>query len=60
MRRLAQFVMKGKKQAVVATMLLGVLPLFNLLNPPMVGLWLLRKGLSDTAGVLVWAVLPLV
>jgi len=60
MRRLAQFVMKGKKQAVVATMLLGVLPLFNLLNPPMVGLWLLRKGLSDTTGVLVWAVLPLV
>ena len=59
MRRLAQFVMKGKKQAIVATMLLGVLPLVNLLNPSMVGLWVLRKGLRDTTGILIWAVLPL-
>jgi len=59
MRGLAQFVMKGKKQAIVATMLLGVLPLVNLLNPSMVGLWVLRKGLRDTTGILIWAVLPL-
>ena len=59
MRWLAQFVMTGKKQAVIATMLLGVLPLVNLLNPSLIGLWVLRKGVSETTGVLFWAMLPL-
>ena len=59
MRGLAQFIMKGKKQAVLGTMLLGILPLVNLLNPPLVGLWILRKGFNDAAGVIAWAVLPL-
>ena len=59
MRGLAQFIIKDKKQAVFATMLLGVLPLINLLNPPMVGLWILRKGTRDAATVIAWAVLPL-
>ena len=59
MRGLAQFVMKGKRQAVIATMLLGILPLANLLAPPMVGIWVLRKGMIDAAGIIVWAMLPL-
>ncbi len=59
MRGLAQFIMKGKKQAVFATVLLGILPLVNLLNPPMVGLWILRKGLSEATIVIAWAMLPL-
>ena len=57
---LARFVMKGKVQAVIATMLLGVLPLINLLNPALVGLLVLRKGFGQTFGIAIWAVLPLV
>jgi hypothetical protein len=52
--------MKGKVQAVFATILLGLLPLVNLLNPAVVGLWVLRKGFRQTFGVTIWAVLPLV
>jgi hypothetical protein len=52
--------MKGKMQAVLATTLLGVLPLVNLLNPALIGLWVLRKGFRQTFGVTIWAVLPLV
>ncbi len=59
MRGLAQFIMTGKRQAVFATMLLGILPLVNLLNPTIVGLWILRKGLIEATTVIAWALLPL-
>jgi len=37
MRGLAEFVMKGRKQAIMAVLLLGLIPLLNLLSPVLVG-----------------------
>ncbi|MGI9249816.1 MAG: hypothetical protein ACR2PR_01275 [Pseudohongiellaceae bacterium] len=58
MRGLAEFVMTGRKQAVIAVLLLGLVPLVNLLNPVVVGLVMLRKGAKEGASVLLWALLP--
>ncbi len=59
MRGLAEFVMKGRRQAIIAVLLLGLIPLVNLLSPVVVGLVVLRKGLQEATQVLVWAVLPI-
>lgn len=59
MRGLAEFVMKGRKQAIIAVLLLGLIPLVNLLSPVVVGLVVLRKGLAEAGQVLVWAILPI-
>ena len=59
MRGLAEFVMKGRKQAIVAVLLLGLIPLVNFLSPVVIGLVILRKGLQEAAQVLVWAILPI-
>jgi len=59
MRGLAEFVMTGRKQAVLASAFLGLVPVINLLSPVLVGLVLLRKGAHEALGVLVWAILPL-
>ena len=58
MRALAEFVMTGRKQAALAVLLLGLIPLLNLLNPVVVGLVILRKGAQEGALILAWAVLP--
>ena len=47
MRGLAEYVMTGRRQAMIAVMLLGLIPLVNLLNPVVVGLIALRKGLQE-------------
>ncbi len=59
MRGLAKFVMTGRKQAFLAVLLLGLVPLANLLNPVIVGLVMLRKGTREAAYVLAWAILPI-
>ena len=59
MRGLAEFVMKGRKQAIMAVLLLGFIPMINLLNPVVVGLVMLRKGWKEAAIVLAWAILPI-
>lgn len=59
MRGLAEFVMKGRKQAIIAVLLLGLIPLVNLLSPVVVGLVVLRRGLKEAGQVLVWAILPI-
>ncbi len=59
MRGLAEFVMKGRKQAIMAVVLLGLIPLINLFNPVIVGLVMLRKGWKEAAIVLAWAILPI-
>jgi hypothetical protein len=59
MRGLAEFVMKGRKQAIMAVLLLGLIPIVNFLSPVVVGLVVLRKGLSEATQVLVWAILPI-
>ena len=59
MRGLAEFVMKGRKQAIMAVLLLGLIPILNFLSPVVVGLVVLRKGLTEATQGLVWAILPI-
>lgn len=59
MRGLAEYVMTGRRQAIIAVMLLGLIPLVNLLNPVVVGLIALRKGLQEVVVIFAWAILPL-
>ena len=60
MRGLAQVVMTGRKQAIIAAGLLGLIPLINLLSPADVGIVMLRKGLQEATFVFIWGALPLV
>ncbi len=60
MRGLAEYVMTGRRQAIIAVVLLGLIPLVNLLSPVVVGLVILRKGLSEGTIIFAWAVLPLI
>jgi hypothetical protein len=59
MRGLAEFAMTGRRQAVIATVVLGLLPLLNFLSPVLCGLIMLRRGAREAALVVVWAILPL-
>ena len=59
MRGLAEFVMSGRKQAIMAVVFLGLIPLVNLLNPVVVGLMVLRKGALEVAIIFAWAILPI-
>ncbi len=59
MRGLAEYVMTGRRQAIIAVLLLGLFPLLNLLNPVMVGLVALRKGWQEGVVIFAWALLPL-
>lgn len=59
MRGLAEYVMTGRRQAIIAVVLLGLIPLLNLLNPVVVGLVILRKGINEGLIVFAWALLPL-
>lgn len=59
MRGLVEYVMTGRRQAIIAVLLLGLLPLLNLLNPVMVGLVALRKGWQEGIVIFAWALLPL-
>jgi hypothetical protein len=59
MRALAEFVMKDRRSAIIAVLLLGLVPMLNLLSPVIVGLTMLRKGWNDALALLVWALLPI-
>tara|TARA_B100002003_G_scaffold251480_1_gene295307 strand:+ start:1416 stop:2252 length:837 start_codon:yes stop_codon:yes gene_type:complete len=59
MRGLAKFVMNGRKQAILAVVLLGLVPLVYFLNPVVVGLVMLRKGTQEAGIVFAWAVLSI-
>ena len=59
MRGLAEFVMRGRRQATFAVVLIGAIPLIYFLSPALVALVLLRKGLQEGALLLAWAALPL-
>ena len=59
MRALAEFVMKDRRSAIIAVLLLGLVPMLNLLSPVIVGLTMLRKGWNDALAILVWALLPI-
>lgn len=58
MRGLAEYAMTGRRQAVTVVVLLGLIPLLNLLAGAIVALVVLRKGLQEGLLVLLWALLP--
>lgn len=59
MRGVAEYAMRGRRQATLAVLICGVIPIVNLMTPALVGLVCLRHGLGEALRVLVWAVLPL-
>ncbi len=58
LRGLAEFVMAGRRQAVLAIVLLGLPPLVNLLTPALVAMVGLRKGMAAGSFLLLWALAP--
>jgi len=58
MKALAGFAMSGRRQAILAATLLGILPLLNFLSAPIVALVCLRHGKSEAMIVLAWALIP--
>lgn len=58
MRALADFIMRGRMQAIVVVAGSAALPMLFWLCAAAGSLVLLRRGLNDALGVLVWAVLP--
>ena len=58
MRALAEFIMRGRMQAIFVVAGAAALPMLFWLSAAAGSLVLLRRGLSDALGVLVWAVLP--
>lgn len=59
MRALAQYAMNGRRQAITAALLCGLIPLANMLTPAIVGLVGLRHGPREALMVAAWAALPL-
>lgn len=58
MRALADFIMRGRMQAIVVVAASAALPMLFWLCAAAGSLVLLRRGLNDALGVLVWAVVP--
>lgn len=58
MRAVAEFVMRGRSQAILVSVGAGILPLMQWLSISVVSLVVLRKGLAEGALVMAWAALP--
>src|SRR5690606_5227834 len=58
MRGLAEYTMTGRRQAATTAVLLGLIPMVNLLSASIVALVTLRKGPQEGLLVLMWALLP--
>jgi hypothetical protein len=58
MRALAEYVMRGRLQAVLIAVITAALPLFFWLSAAVIGLVTLRHGWRQGLGVLMWALLP--
>ena len=58
MRALAEFLMRGPKQAVIVAVIAAALPLMFWLSAAVLTLVTLRKGVGEGINVLVWALLP--
>jgi hypothetical protein len=58
MRALAEFAMRGRREAVLVAVAGAAIPMFFWVGAAVVGLVTLRRGLRDGALVLMWAVLP--
>lgn len=58
MRALADFVMRGRLQAAFTVVIAAALPLLFWVSAAAGSLVLLRRGLNDALGVVLWALLP--
>ena len=58
MRRLAEYTMSGPRQAVIAAVLVGLIPMLNLLSASIVALVTLKRGPQEGFLVMLWALLP--
>lgn len=58
MRAVAEYVMRGRRQAITLVMLAGILPLMQWLSSSVLALVILRKGVSEGAFLSIWALLP--
>jgi len=58
MRALADFIMRGRTQAILVVAGGALLPMLFWLSAAASSLVLLRRGLNDALGILVWALLP--
>ncbi len=59
MRAVAEFVMRGRTQAIGVAVAGAVIPFLNWLSIAAVSLVVLRKGMAEGAQVMLWASLPL-
>jgi len=60
MRAIAEFIMRGRMQATLVVVGSAALPLLFWLSAAAGSLVLLRRGMNDALGILVWALLPAV
>lgn len=58
MKALAEFAMRGRRESILAALICTSLPLLFIVGAAVVGLTILRKGLSQGIVVFGWAVLP--
>lgn len=58
MRALAEFIMRGRMQAILVVAGAAALPLMFWLSAAAGSLVLLRRGVNDALGILAWALLP--
>ena len=58
MRRLAEFIMRGRVQAIVVMVFAAVVPMMFWLSAAAASLVLLRRGLNNSLSLIIWAVLP--
>ena len=58
MRRLAEFIMRGRVQAIVVMVFAAVVPMMFWLSAAAASLVLLRRGLNNSLSVIIWAIPP--
>ena len=60
MRGLAEYIMRGRREATLAVAIAAAIPLLFWFSAAAVALVVLRRGLSDAVPILVWGLLPAV
>ncbi|MBD7978681.1 hypothetical protein [Serpens gallinarum] len=58
MRALADFIMRGRAQAIFVVVGAAMVPMLFWLSAAAASLILMRRGLNDALGIIVWALLP--
>lgn len=58
MRKLAQYTMRGNKQATMVAVLFAIIPVLFWISAALVALVILRKGYREGAQVFIWSLLP--